>query len=452
PDILADALDTLVGDKYMREEMANAGRQIAFNYFDVRRTIAGVAAMYTEIARKHRYRPVREPRRAKIKPVVFPPRAVEPVAQPAPLARASNGNGNGNGDGNGHSNGSGQAAPEVPRRSRRSDVRRLVARIETPRRAPNEAPRHPEPLKRRWDNEPAIAARTTEAPVKERRTPARAIPAVKPKAPPRRTLPDTSPEVPQPPAHFRREAPVTAAQTARSVPMRVVSAPAEVEVLRRAPAIETPFRVEPKPVYDILKRLLDVVVASIVLVLGAPIWLTVALAIKLDSPGPALFRNTVIGKDGVAFTYFKFRSMRIDSGDDEHRAFIEKYVRENGGTQSDGQMIFKFVGDRRVTRIGKFIRKLSFDEIPQLLNVLRGEMSIVGPRPPLRYEYELYDGYAMQRLAVMPGLTGLQQVEARHTASFSDKIEMDLDYIRRRSLFLDIMIMLKSIPAALKGE
>jgi lipopolysaccharide/colanic/teichoic acid biosynthesis glycosyltransferase len=176
------------------------------------------------------------------------------------------------------------------------------------------------------------------------------------------------------------------------------------------------------------------------------------VAIKLDSPGPALFRNTVIGRNAVPFTYFKFRSMRIDSGDDEHRAFIEKYVRENGGTESDGQMIFKFVGDRRVTRIGRFIRKLSFDEVPQLINVLRGEMSIVGPRPPLRYEYELYDGYAKQRLAVMPGLTGLQQVEARHTASFSDKIEMDLDYIRRRSLWLDISIMLKSIPAALKGE
>lgn len=229
--------------------------------------------------------------------------------------------------------------------------------------------------------------------------------------------------------------------------------PAPVE----APPSITPLRalrlsVEPRPAYDLIKRAIDVLLAGTVLILGMPIWLCVALAIKLDSNGPVLFKGTVWGKDCKPFRYYKFRSMRSGGSDDAHRQFIENYVTRNEAHEHDGHRSFKFVGDNRITRVGRFIRKVSIDEIPQLFNVLRGEMSIVGPRPPLEYEYELYNDWSKQRLAVLPGLTGYQQVYARHTASFTEKVEMDLAYIRSRSLKLDLRIIVKTVPNAFKGQ
>ncbi|GAC1417836.1 MAG: exopolysaccharide biosynthesis polyprenyl glycosylphosphotransferase [Actinomycetota bacterium] len=208
-----------------------------------------------------------------------------------------------------------------------------------------------------------------------------------------------------------------------------------------------------RPLYEITKRLIDIVVSSLVLVLGAPIWLAVAFLIKMDSRGPSLFKGTVWGKDCKPFTYYKFRSMRIDGPDHGHRTFIEQYVKTGEGVAADnGKQVFKFVADSRITSIGRIIRKLSIDEIPQLVNVLKGQMTLVGPRPPLEYEYELYDEWAKQRLAVRPGMTGLQQTYARHSAAFTEKVEMDLAYIRDRSLWLDLTILVKTIPAAFKGE
>lgn len=207
-----------------------------------------------------------------------------------------------------------------------------------------------------------------------------------------------------------------------------------------------------KPLYDLAKRVMDVVLATAVLVLGLPIWICVAIAIKLESPGSVLHRGIVYGKSCEPFTYYKFRSMRADGCDAEHRKFIERYVRDNGGHERDGETVYKLMDDARVTAVGRLIRRLSIDEVPQLINVIRGEMSIVGPRPPLDYEYELYDERMKTRMAVLPGITGLQQVEARHHASFEDKLRIDTEYVRNRSIMLDVAILIRTIPAALRGH
>jgi lipopolysaccharide/colanic/teichoic acid biosynthesis glycosyltransferase/glycosyltransferase involved in cell wall biosynthesis len=460
PEVLADALDTLLADKRMREEMGANGQAIASSYFDVRRTIAGVGAMYQELSKKKKWRKTREPRTRM---------RSEPIQWPAPQAQSL------------------QRERVVPRRAvaaggetftpdpveESPPVKRLVARIDSRGRRATPIPQHaasrraeqprpmtpvaPRPALVPQQPAPAIAARVAERPqqpaiaAKDERTVAvaRAIPAAKPAT--RRRLPDNEPRVPE---HRRltREAPVSAERAVATVPMRLVPEREDVRKRQDSPVRQAPPRVQPKPLYDVAKRALDLFVSLAVLVVGAPVWLLVALAIKLDSPGPVLFKGTVFGKDCAPFTYYKFRSMRVDLGDHEHRAFIERYVRHNDGHEMDGRKVFKFVGDRRITRIGRLIRKFSIDEVPQLFNVVKGQMSIVGPRPPLEYEYNLYDDFAKTRLAVLPGLTGLQQVRARHTAAFRDKIEMDLDYIQRRSVFFDVLIMLKSIPASLKGE
>jgi undecaprenyl-phosphate galactose phosphotransferase len=230
-----------------------------------------------------------------------------------------------------------------------------------------------------------------------------------------------------------------------------------------------------KPRYELAKRLLETLLAIIVLLLLSPLWLAVALAIKLTSAGPVLYRGQVAGKNGRIFTYYKFRSMYANRDDTPHRAFITDYVGQYlnppvglRATRTEGRRVqyapkiiafeaqehlppCKLLNDNRVTPVGRLIRKLSIDEIPQLLNVIRGEMAIVGPRPPVLYEYHLYDEWCCQRLTVRPGITGLAQVRGRGTASFSQMLELDLEYIQKRSLWLDIKILLKTPIAMLKG-
>lgn len=212
-------------------------------------------------------------------------------------------------------------------------------------------------------------------------------------------------------------------------------------------------------VYRATKRTLDAVVATGVLVGLAPAWFLVALAIRITSPGPALFRNQVVGRNGRIFTYFKFRTMYVGQDDAHHRAFIEGYVRGDRpyAVQRDPRTggerkIYKVINDQRVTPLGRYLRRFSIDEVPQFINVLKGDMSVVGPRPPVLHEYALYDAYARQRLAVQPGITGLAQISRRGTASFSEMVADDLDYIRRRSLWLDLQVMVQTIPAMLFGR
>ena len=200
--------------------------------------------------------------------------------------------------------------------------------------------------------------------------------------------------------------------------------------------------------HAIASRLLDIVVASAVLVLGSPLWLAIAVLIRVTSPGPALFRRTVVGKDGWHFTYYKFRSMVV-ADDSHHREWLREFVTRDAAYR-DGR--FKVVGDPRVTPVGRVLRRLSLDEVPQLLNVLRGDMSIVGPRPPIAEEYALYDDRCRLRLAVKPGITGLYQVTARSRVPFSQMLAIDLDYIERRSIRLDVAIMLRTIAVMVSGR
>jgi len=194
--------------------------------------------------------------------------------------------------------------------------------------------------------------------------------------------------------------------------------------------------------YEFVKRALDVAFALFLLVVGLPVWLLIAGLIKLDSPGPVLYSATVLGRGCRPFRYYKFRSMRAGAPTAPHESFAFQYIR---GTHNSG----KLTDDPRLTRVGRLLRIWSLDETPQLLNVLRGEMSLVGPRPPLTYEFRHYNARARRRLTVRPGLTGLQQVTSRGQAPFCRLVATDLLYIRRRSLTLDLTILLRTVPAVL---
>jgi lipopolysaccharide/colanic/teichoic acid biosynthesis glycosyltransferase len=200
--------------------------------------------------------------------------------------------------------------------------------------------------------------------------------------------------------------------------------------------------------YEPIKRVVDVCVACALLVLLSPLLVIAAVAIKVTSRGPVLYRGTVIGRYGEPFTYYKLRTMRVDADDAVHRQFIEGYVTAHETTRS----LYKLTEDPRVTAVGRILRKTSLDEVAQMINVIRGEMSIVGPRPPVPYEFRLYNDYHKQRLAVLPGITGLAQVRARSRVSFEEMVEMDLEYIRRRSTLHDLLIMLRTVWVVLSTK
>ena len=188
--------------------------------------------------------------------------------------------------------------------------------------------------------------------------------------------------------------------------------------------------------YRILKRSFDIIASAVGLVALSPVFLAVAIAIKCDDGGPVFYDQIRIGKNGKKFKMYKFRSMRVNAEDETEK------LQEH--SEVDGAM-FKMKNDPRVTRVGKFIRKTSIDEFPQLLNVLLGQMSIVGPRPPLPREVADYTQYDKQRLYVKPGCTGLWQVTARNSVGFQEMVNIDLDYIQRRSIWLDLKIMFKTV-------
>jgi exopolysaccharide biosynthesis polyprenyl glycosylphosphotransferase len=192
-----------------------------------------------------------------------------------------------------------------------------------------------------------------------------------------------------------------------------------------------------------LKRVLDLLLATVALITLSPVMLITAIAIKLESPGPVIFRQTRVGKWGKPFTCYKFRSMCIDA-----EARKKELLKNN---QVDGP-IFKMQVDPRVTRVGRIIRKLSIDELPQLFNVFKGDMSLVGPRPPVPQEVHQYKFDHLRRLDAVPGLTGLQQVSGRSDLPFERWVELDLEYIAQQSLRKDIEILLKTIPAVLLGK
>src|SRR5690606_38205881 len=195
-------------------------------------------------------------------------------------------------------------------------------------------------------------------------------------------------------------------------------------------------------------RCLDLAGAALLLVLLAPLLLAVALAIRLDSPGPAIYRQRRLGRGRRPFAVAKFRTMVEGAPPDRHREHVARMI---GGAGAAAPME-KLRGDDRVTRVGALLRRSSIDELPQLWNVLRGEMSLVGPRPPIQYEVDRYPPHAFRRFAVWPGITGLWQVSGRSLLSFERMVELDLEYVERRSPWLNLKILLRTVPAVLHGR
>ncbi len=204
-----------------------------------------------------------------------------------------------------------------------------------------------------------------------------------------------------------------------------------------------------------IKRVMDVVGSASALVLFSPVLAGIALAIKLTSKGPILFRQERLGQYGQTFTFLKFRSMYTNCDAKIHQEYVNQFIAgEVDDTAPDGSRpVFKIQKDPRVTSIGKFIRKTSLDELPQFINVLRGEMSLVGPRPPIAYEYRAYDLWHRRRvLEIKPGITGLWQVEGRSRTRFDDMVRLDLKYARGWSLWLDVKILAQTPTAVFTGD
>jgi len=204
--------------------------------------------------------------------------------------------------------------------------------------------------------------------------------------------------------------------------------------------------------YLYLKRVIDIVIASALIVVFGPLMLLIAIGIRISSPGPVLYTQRRIGKDGKPFEMLKFRSMQVKNDPDLHREYVQKLIRENTQPRAMGKQSLKLTRDVRITGMGKYLRKFSLDELPQFFNVLRGEMSLVGPRPPLPYEYEVYSEWHKRRLSVRPGITGLWQTVAHNTVCFDEMVEIDLKYIRSISLWLDLKIMLETPIEMIKGK
>jgi exopolysaccharide biosynthesis polyprenyl glycosylphosphotransferase len=210
------------------------------------------------------------------------------------------------------------------------------------------------------------------------------------------------------------------------------------------------WQTTPADLYPTAKRVFDVMVAVLMLIALSPIMLIVAVAIKLDSAGPVIFKQTRIGKNHKPFTFYKFRSMYTKSDSSVHQQFVKSLI--NGSSSNTSSPTYKLACDKRITRVGCFIRKTSLDELPQLINVLRGEMSIVGPRPGLPSEVAQYQEWHRKRLEVQPGLTGLWQVSGRSNLTFDEMVLLDIYYAENWSLGQVIRIMLRTIPQVLFGE
>jgi lipopolysaccharide/colanic/teichoic acid biosynthesis glycosyltransferase len=204
-----------------------------------------------------------------------------------------------------------------------------------------------------------------------------------------------------------------------------------------------------------IKRLMDITGSSALLMACLPLFVVIALLIKASSRGPVLFRQQRVGHYGRCFTFLKFRSMYMDNDSSAHKEYVTRLINgvaEQKPTNGNGQGVYKLVNDRRITRVGKFLRQSSLDELPQLLNVLRGEMSLVGPRPSIPYEVAAYQTWHRRRvLEVKPGMTGLWQVMGRNRIKFDEMVRLDLQYAKQWSPWLDLKILFHTPGAVLKG-
>lgn len=203
------------------------------------------------------------------------------------------------------------------------------------------------------------------------------------------------------------------------------------------------------------KRVIDISGSVLLLIFCAPLFLVIALAIKLSSKGPVFFRQQRVGRYGKTFTFLKFRSMYVNNDPAVHREFVTKLIAskaQGAGKTENGNAEYKLKDDKRITRIGKLLRRTSLDELPQFINVLKGDMSLVGPRPPIPYELAAYQTWHRQRLlGVKPGITGLWQVLSRSTVEFDEMVRLDLRYASTWTPWLDIKILLRTPVAVIKG-
>jgi len=211
-----------------------------------------------------------------------------------------------------------------------------------------------------------------------------------------------------------------------------------------------------RKLYLVTKRALDIVGSAFGLVIFAPIFLAISLAIKLTSKGPVFFRQQRIGHFGKPFVFLKFRSMYLNNDPKIHLDYIKQLISgkaEKQPSNGNGQGVYKLTADPRVTRVGAFLRRTSLDELPQLINVLRGEMSLVGPRPPIPYEVDTYETWHRRRvLEAKPGITGLWQVSGRSRVGFDEMVRLDVRYAMQRSFWLDLKILLQTPRAVILGE
>ena len=216
--------------------------------------------------------------------------------------------------------------------------------------------------------------------------------------------------------------------------------------------------------YLTIKRVFEALVSVLGLILVSPLFLAIAIAIKLDSRGPIVFRQPRVRGDqdpdaphpeSDVFQFFKFRSMHVNSDPAIHEQFVRRYIRGDSDHTNNGtthKPLFKMRKDPRITRVGHFLRRTSLDELPQLYNILRGDMSLVGPRPALPYEVEQYRPSHRRRLVPRAGLSGLWQVSGRTTLTFEQMINLDVEYARKRSLWLDLKILLKTFSAVISRD
>ncbi|HSJ52316.1 MAG TPA: sugar transferase [Anaerolineae bacterium] len=234
------------------------------------------------------------------------------------------------------------------------------------------------------------------------------------------------------------------------------------------PALSVAARRDRRRVYFVAKRYFDVLVAAIALLALSPLILLIAVLVKLDSPGPAIFTQKRVGLrrngssgDGApwevgTFDFHKFRTMKRDATPDMHRAYVEAFIRNDreamAAVQGADTQVRKILNDPRVTRLGAFLRKSSLDELPQFWSVLKGDMSLVGPRPALPYEVEAYQPWHRKRLEAIPGITGPWQVSARSSVDFDEMVKMDIDYIEHQSFWLDLKILVQTPLAVLRSR
>ncbi len=209
--------------------------------------------------------------------------------------------------------------------------------------------------------------------------------------------------------------------------------------------------------YSLAKTCLDVIIAGFFLLLLAPLMLVIAIAIKVTSPGPVIITQRRVGLNGQLFDFYKFRSMTYSKDHiQEHKKFAEAYINGHGTENhkdGNGHAVYKpATNGRTITPVGRWLRRMSLDELPQLINVLKGDMSLVGPRPSMDYELPFYTERQHQRLAALPGMTGWAQINGRSSLSFEEIVTLDVEYITHRSLWMDIRILYGTIPVVLHAE